>query len=69
MEAIGQLATTLGDDTVSNRFIPVCVIVATGLVLLLAFLALSGGAAELTSLAAVLAAGTGVVTNLRNKGR
>lgn len=53
----------------SNRFIPVCIIVATGLVLLLAFLALSGGAAELTALAAVLAAGTGLVANLRNKGK
>jgi hypothetical protein len=69
LEAIGQLATTLGDDPVSNRSIPVCIIVATGLVLLLAFLALSGGAAELTALAAVLAAGTGLVANLGNKGK
>jgi hypothetical protein len=54
---------------VPNRFIPVCIIVATGLVLLLAFLALSGGAAELTALAAVLAAGAGLVANMGSKGK
>jgi hypothetical protein len=69
LEAIGQLATTLGDDPVSNRFIPTCIIIATGLVLLLAFLALSGGAAELTALAAVLAAGAGLVANLGTRGK
>jgi hypothetical protein len=49
---------------VSNRFLPFCIIVATGAVLLLAFLALSGGAAELTALAAVLAAGASLVASL-----
>jgi hypothetical protein len=52
---------------VSNHIIPFCIIAATGLVLLLTFLALSGGAAELTALAAVLAAGTGIVANMGNK--
>lgn len=45
----------------SNHLVVYCIIVATGLVLLLAFLALSGGAAELTALAAVLAAGASLV--------
>jgi hypothetical protein len=45
-----------------SNFVVCCVIVATGLVLLLAFLALSGGAVELTALAAVLTSGATLVT-------
>ena len=53
----------------SNRFIPFCITVVTGAILLLAFLALSGGAAELTALAAVLAAGASLVASLGNKAK
>jgi hypothetical protein len=52
---------------VSNHLIVCCIIVATGLVLILAFLALKGGAPELTALAAVLAAGAGLVANVGAK--